>query len=66
MKRITLVLAAAVLTAAGFSSCNTTIGLSRDLRSLGTGLENKAQGRTWRGDESAGLVPAPNPNAPVY
>jgi len=66
MKRITFVLAAAVFTAAGFSSCNTTIGLSRDLRSLGTGLENKAQGRTWQGDDSGDLVPSPNPNAPIY
>jgi predicted small secreted protein len=66
MKRITLLLAAAAFTAVGFCSCNTAIGFSRDLRSLGTGMENKAHGRTWQGDGGVGGVPAPNPNAPAY
>lgn len=42
-------------------SCNTAIGFSRDLRQLGTGLENKAHGRTWDGQEAShdsGNVPA--------
>ena len=42
-------------------SCNTAIGFSRDLRQLGTGLENKAHGRTWDGQEQyqdGGNVPA--------
>jgi len=66
MKRITHLLAAAVFTVTGLSSCNTAIGFSRDLRSLGTGIENKAQGRTWQGGEGVGGVPAPNPNAQIY
>lgn len=33
------------------SSCNTAIGFGRDMRQLGTGLENKAHGRTWDGGE---------------
>ena len=33
------------------SSCNTAIGFGRDMRQLGEGLENKAHGRTWDGQE---------------
>ncbi len=36
---------------AALGSCNTAIGFSRDLRQLGTGMENKAHGRTWDGQE---------------
>lgn len=36
---------------ASLSSCNTAIGFGRDLRLLGTGMENKAHGRTWDGGE---------------
>jgi predicted small secreted protein len=41
---------AAVVT---LSSCNTAIGFGRDMRQLGTGLENKAHGRAWDGQEQA-------------
>ena len=37
--------------AVSLSSCNTAIGFGRDLRLLGTGMENKAHGRTWDGGE---------------
>lgn len=46
------------------NSCNTTIGFGRDLRQLGTGMENKAHGRTFSGeaqqqdDGSGGNLPA--------
>ena len=33
------------------SSCNTAIGFGRDMRLLGTGIENKTHGRTWDGQE---------------
>jgi len=39
------------------SACNTTIGLGRDLRLLGEGMESSAQ-KTKRGDDHSG--------APVY
>ena len=42
-----LALGAAVL----LSSCNTAIGFGRDLRLLGTGMENKAHGRSWEGGQ---------------
>lgn len=48
---------AAVVT---LSSCNTAIGLGRDLRLLGTGMENKAHGRTWNGEEQT------QDNLPTY
>jgi predicted small secreted protein len=41
---------AAVVT---LSSCNTAIGFGRDMRLLGTGLENKAHGRSWDGQEQS-------------
>ena len=38
------------------NSCNTMIGLGRDMRQLGTGMEHKAHGRNFDGTE-----PAPDP-----
>jgi predicted small secreted protein len=32
-------------------SCNTSIGVCRDIRALGEGMENVAYGRTWDGQE---------------
>lgn len=43
------------------TSCNTAIGFGRDLRQLGTGMENKAHGRTFSGGEAqsdGGNLPA--------
>ena len=37
--------------ALSLSSCNTYIGATRDLQVLGTGLENKAEGKTWQGGD---------------
>lgn len=34
------------------SSCNTAIGFGRDMRLMGTGVENKAHGRDWNGGTS--------------
>ncbi len=49
MKKLLALLA---LGAAVFlTSCNTAIGFGRDLRLLGTGMENKAHGRTWDGQQ---------------
>ena len=42
---------AALAAVISLSSCNTAIGFGRDLRLLGTGMENKAHGRTWDGQE---------------
>jgi predicted small secreted protein len=42
---------AALAVVVTLSSCNTAIGFGRDLRLLGTGMENKAHGKTWNGGE---------------
>lgn len=42
-----LLVSAAVLT---LNSCNTFAGIGRDVKSLGNGVENKAYGKTWKGD----------------
>lgn len=47
-KLIAFTALAVVLT---LSSCNTAIGFGRDLRLLGTGMENRAHGRTWEGGD---------------
>jgi len=48
MKRLAL----ATLIALALGSCNTMIGLGRDFRQLGEGLENKAHGRNFDGSQS--------------
>ncbi|MEK7953024.1 hypothetical protein [Luteolibacter soli] len=42
---------AALAVVVTLSSCNTAIGFGRDMRLLGTGIENKSHGRTWNGQE---------------
>lgn len=42
---------AALAVVVTLSSCNTAIGFGRDLRLLGSGMENKAHGRNWDGQE---------------
>jgi predicted small secreted protein len=49
MKKLLALLALGA--AVTLSSCNTAIGFGRDLRLLGTGMENKAHGRTWDGGQ---------------
>ena len=51
-------LALAVLT---LSSCNTMIGMGRDFRQLGEGIENKASGRSFDGSD-----PQQQENVPTY
>jgi predicted small secreted protein len=58
MKGIFL-LAAAVVCSVALSSCNTAIGLGRDLRLLGEGMEKTAQ---KKGDQNA----QQQSGAPVY
>ncbi|MDG1357308.1 MAG: entericidin [Akkermansiaceae bacterium] len=41
------------------SSCNTFIGLGRDIERLGEGMQNKADGKTWSGNQSQ--APADSP-----
>lgn len=55
-----LLLIAALVVAAALSSCNTFIGMGRDMKILGDGMENsanKAHGGSSSGDTSG---------APVY
>lgn len=42
-----------VLVAAGFavSSCNTFIGMGRDIQSLGAGMQNTGHGKRWDGKQ---------------
>ena len=58
MRTLMLVIAAAG--ALVLSACNTTIGMSRDIRALGAGMENVATGRDFEG-ESRRQVPNPPP-----
>ncbi|MGJ8674203.1 hypothetical protein [Rubritalea sp.] len=48
-----LFLSTAALTFIGLSSCNTFVGVGRDFKSLGQGVENKAYGNTWNGQQRA-------------
>ncbi len=43
--------AIAALLVMGLSSCNTMIGIGRDFRLLGQGLEHSAHGRSFDGSE---------------
>jgi predicted small secreted protein len=47
MKKVGL----AIIAVFALASCNTTIGLGRDLRQLGSGLENKAHGKPFDGSD---------------
>ena len=43
-----------ILLAAGavaFSSCNTFIGMGRDIQSMGAGMQNTGHGKTWDGQQ---------------
>jgi len=48
MKRLIIV----CLSAVALTSCNTMIGVGRDFRQLGEGMENKAQGKKFDGSTS--------------
>ncbi|MBC7979904.1 MAG: entericidin [Armatimonadetes bacterium] len=48
----------AALAASAFTSCNTTIGLGRDMRILGEGMENSANKQSGGTQDTSG--------APVY
>ncbi len=48
MKLCILLLAATA--AFTLNSCNTFVGIGRDLKSFGIGVENKAYGKTWKGE----------------
>lgn len=47
-----------------FGSCNTFIGMGRDIQSLGKGMVNKGHGQTWQGGQPAQSAPAA-PAAPA-
>lgn len=49
MKKLLALLALGAVVS--LTSCNTAIGFGRDLRLLGTGMENKAHGREWDGQQ---------------
>ncbi|MFD2159600.1 hypothetical protein ACFSW8_11865 [Rubritalea tangerina] len=41
------------ITICSLCSCNTFVGIGRDFKSLGQGVENKAYGKTWKGQPRA-------------
>jgi predicted small secreted protein len=41
------------------SSCNTFIGVGRDIEKLGEGMQNKADGKTWSGNDRHVPVDSP-------
>ncbi len=45
--------AIAALLVLGLSSCNTMIGVGRDMRQLGQGMEHVSHGRNFDGSEKA-------------
>ena len=57
-------LASLLISSLALVSCNTAIGFSRDLRSLGEGMENTAYGRDWKGQQSG--QSGQNSQQPVY
>jgi predicted small secreted protein len=48
-----------VVTVLSVSSCNTYIGLGRDIQKLGQGIQNTGYGKNWSS------TPAPVPQPPV-
>ncbi|MFC7338377.1 entericidin [Haloferula chungangensis] len=57
MKKVAL----AMLALFALSSCNTMIGMGRDFRQLGEGMENKAHGRPFNSSD-----PSHEDNLPTY
>jgi len=55
MKKLLALLALGAVVS--LTSCNTAIGFGRDLRLLGTGMENKAHGREWNGQQQQDNLP---------
>jgi predicted small secreted protein len=53
MKKLLALLA--VITVTSLTSCNTAIGFGRDMRQLGTMMENKAHGRPANASEQDNL-----------
>lgn len=43
------------------SSCNTYIGLGKDLQKLGEGMENTGYGTGWKGDKPSPYRPEEEP-----
>ena len=48
--------------AALLSSCNTFIGMGRDIENLGVGMQNTSEGKTWYGEPRKKPQPAPTPS----
>ena len=61
----TILLLAFVALASVLSSCNTTIGLGRDMRILGGNMEHAANDKL-NGPEGGGSAPQDTGGAPVY
>lgn len=56
-------IALAILAVFALGSCNTMIGIGRDFRQLGEGMENKAHGKRFDGSENPATS---DDNLPTY
>lgn len=65
MKRTTKLTLIGVIAIAALASCNTTIGLGRDMRVLGTEMEKKAD-ETYNGGSGEAAAEGNSGGAPVY
>jgi predicted small secreted protein len=64
MKSVLLI--AAIAAAAALSSCNTFIGLGRDLKQLGGGMENTADKATGWSGGAGGAGGGDTSGVPIY
>lgn len=65
MKLSTKLISAGIASVAFFTSCNTTIGLARDMRVLGEQVEKKAD-ETYNGPSGSEYSEGYTEAAPVY
>ncbi len=63
LEKLMKTIALAILAVFALGSCNTMIGIGRDFRQLGSGLEHKAHGRSFDGSDK---TPETEENLPTY
>jgi predicted small secreted protein len=61
----TILLTALTIAAALSSSCNTFIGMGRDMRIAGEGMERTAE-KAYKGTGGGGNEPTSDAGAPIY
>ncbi|GAA5496464.1 MULTISPECIES: hypothetical protein [Rubritalea] len=61
MEKRTVVIAMLGAVSLGVTSCNTFVGVGRDFKRLGEGVENTAYGKTWDGQPRRARQPQYTP-----